>query len=343
MMTYSRLILIVSMSIILSGCSTILTQHIPEETSIISATTLTSTPEPTITQTTMESCTLGKAEGLLDIPDITESVAVASDGTVFTAATCSGYIYQIDTAGISSIIGKIPFAGDTSSCDKFNALGVALAEDGGIWVVVASFEPQYNGIWQIHPNGSTELAYPMDPTSAPLPNDLTFDSDGTLYITESTIGSIWRASPSGKVHQWFTSNLLSPPAGGYGANGIAFKDDALYVGNTSKGIIVRIPIESDGSPGNPDIITEEALGIDGMDFGPRGQLFGVSAYLSRLEWIHENGEVEILLGLMDDGMMMPYPTGLAVSQVNGESTVVYISTTNSAANIYRVNICLPSI
>ena len=116
-------------------------------------------------------------------------------------------------------------------------------------------------------------------------NALAFDSRGNLYVTESSLapraadlspqsslgqGGVWRITPRGDVDLWLESELLSGTCTvlgvPVGANGIVYLHSsgrggptassrcaghggALYIANTEKGLILRVPILPDGSPG----------------------------------------------------------------------------------------------
>jgi sugar lactone lactonase YvrE len=117
-------------------------------------------------------------------------------------------------------------------------------------------------VYRIDRTGTVELV----PGSQRIvfPNGFAFDNRGDLYATESFSmvgmaptgqGGIWRIARDGTVEPWLRHPLLTgvgiggnPPVG---ANGIAFLRGELFVANTDKGLVVRIPIEKDGSPGEP--------------------------------------------------------------------------------------------
>jgi sugar lactone lactonase YvrE len=101
------------------------------------------------------------------------------------------------------------------------------------------------------------------------PNALAFDQRGNLYVTESFSvfadafgqGGIWRIPPGEPAELWLRDDLLTGKGNvvsplPVGANGIAFYHNDLYVVNTDKSLIVRIPVHPDGSPGQPDIWAE---------------------------------------------------------------------------------------
>jgi sugar lactone lactonase YvrE len=98
-----------------------------------------------------------------------------------------------------------------------------------------------------------------------LPNGFAFDDRGTLYVTESFSmsaagygeGGIWRIPPRGAAELWVRDPLLTgiglfgnPPMG---ANGIAFYHGDLFVTNTDKKLVLRIPVEKDGNAGEVEV------------------------------------------------------------------------------------------
>jgi sugar lactone lactonase YvrE len=101
-------------------------------------------------------------------------------------------------------------------------------------------------------------------------NGLAFDNIGTLYITESVSlmgppppfgqGGIWRIPRGGPAELWMRDGILAGTGAlgqpvPIGANGIAYYRDNLYVTNTEKGTVLRIPVWPDGSLGLPELWT----------------------------------------------------------------------------------------
>lgn len=138
--------------------------------------------------------------------------------------------------------------------------GLGVAANGDLYVAMATGPDQ--GVYRVDRTGNAELL----PGSWQIvfPNGSAFDNRGNLYVTESNSGSppaygpggIWRIPRGGEAEVWLRGPLLTgigvlgPPVG---ANGIAYYHGDLYVTNSDKGLIVRVPVLTDGSAGVPQV------------------------------------------------------------------------------------------
>ena len=93
-----------------------------------------------------------------------------------------------------------------------------------------------------------------------LPNAIAFDADGAMYITDTITGAVWLVPLDGTAEQWLQHSLLEGDESiGFpfpvGANGIALDEASgtVYVSVLKKGTLVAIPIEDDGSAGEPAV------------------------------------------------------------------------------------------
>jgi sugar lactone lactonase YvrE len=118
------------------------------------------------------------------------------------------------------------------------------------------------GLFRIGRDGAIEML--PGTSQIVFANALAFDPSGNLYVTESYSGApgaygpggIWRIPPGGQAEVWIRHPLLSGIGYlGYpvGANGIAYYHRDLYVANTDKAMVVRIPVSGDGTPGEPTV------------------------------------------------------------------------------------------
>jgi len=234
-------------------------------------------------------CVPGKPEPVFSVPtgQDTETVAVARNGDVFTVEMYSGTVYRIDTAGNAKVIATLFPPGKYPS---LIALGLLLGDDGSIYVLANTWDPATHGVWQVHLDGRVQLvaAIPTQgslngqPTYGAL-NAQTFDSQGNRYVTDSTLGAIWKVSREGTVQFWVQSDLLiwaTDPTGPFGAAGIAYGDGTLYVANVDTGAgllpnvrgsnhpVVSVPIERNGSAGPVQVsVVGDIRAADGIAFG----------------------------------------------------------------------------
>jgi len=146
--------------------------------------------------------------------------------------------------------------------------GLMVTAKGDLYIAIAVGADR--GVYRMDRRGNIELL----PGSNQIffANGLVFDDEGTLYITESVSvaspgppptfgqGGIWRIPRGGTAELCFRDVLLTgtdvlPNAPPIGANGIAYYHGDLYITNTEKGTVLRVPIFPDGSLGSLEIWT----------------------------------------------------------------------------------------
>jgi DNA-binding beta-propeller fold protein YncE len=118
--------------------------------------------------------------------------------------------------------------------------------------------------------------FPKDTAS---PNALVFDGDGSLLVSDSFQGAIFRVPVGGcPTPLWCGSTVAQdtklatagfPP---FGANGLALRGGALYVANTGNDTILRLPL-SGGTATSVDDWAQSINGADGIAFDHSGRLW----------------------------------------------------------------------
>jgi sugar lactone lactonase YvrE len=192
-----------------------------------------------------------------------EGVAVDKVGNVYvsaTAATGSDQIWKFAPSGADSVLVDLGAPG--------YAAGLAVDAVGNVYM--ARLIVPGHGVYRVSPEGDAAL---LTGTEQIVGADaLAFDHRGTLYVTEifsgvftgdpSTSvfdqGGIWRVPKRGTAELWLRDELLTGLAPNLfpfpvGANGIGFYHGDLYVINSDKALVVRIPVRPNGSPGQPEV------------------------------------------------------------------------------------------
>ena len=294
-----------------------------------------------------KACESGPVQTLIPPPGWYESVATANNGDVYTSDQATMDVYRITPMGQVSLFASL-FGDDYYDPYAVYAgtLGLEFDRNGNLWIATLDFlNTERHGIYMVTPDGRSELAVPMDPAVIPVPNGLDFDAHGNLYVTESFTGAIWKVAPGEHVATlWLTHELLTPPPNGlYGANGMVYKDKTLFVANTDRGTLLKVPLNRDGSAGMPTVFAKlldplgATLGPDGVTVGPDGAIYVTGNYANQLVRVAEDGTWKVVL---DD---VTYPTGAAFGKTHGEKNTVYLanflSTFNYAPSVIKVDLC----
>lgn len=155
-----------------------------------------------------------------------------------------------------------------------------------------------------------------------VPNGLALARDASIFATDSILGHIVRVpadarttSPSAQAEVWLAHELLRGCDAGdnaVGANGIAFHRRDVYVANTSRGALLRVPVARDGSPGRPRLVAGDPScdpaglsGLDGVAVDARGRVYAAVVLQDKLVRIdpRTGSWTELLTG--EDGLWNP--------------------------------------
>lgn len=150
-----------------------------------------------------------------------------------------------------------------------------------------------------NPDGSQDTIH--FGTGARVPNALTFDKAGNLYVSDSFQGAIFRianpnaCAPSCVAQIWAHDPLLAtagfPP---FGANGLAFNADesALFIANTGDDRILKV----DPATKAVSVFAESINGADGIVFDRLGRLWVAANQNDEVVALNANGRVVARLG-----------------------------------------------
>jgi sugar lactone lactonase YvrE len=156
--------------------------------------------------------------------------------------------------------------------------GLNFDKQGYLYAAIASLSPQLkSGVYRLSPGGASNATLFAKHQNMTFPNDLLFDKKGQLFVSDSSSGTLFIVQPNGNVAKWLTNPLLKgdrnfcPPAQlplNVGANGIAFDKNgtSLFVTNTDRASIIRVPIMKNGSAGKPELfVGPDCKNLNGAD------------------------------------------------------------------------------
>jgi sugar lactone lactonase YvrE len=137
------------------------------------------------------------SDGWIGIP---MAIAVAADGTIFTADLELHRIWKMPAEG-----AKEP--------EEFAVInsprGLTLDPDGNLWVLSTSSKD--GQIQKVTPDGTIEPLVKGHPFQ--LPHNIVRMDDGTFFVTDNYEHSVWKVSPTGEVERWVSGEPMDRPVG----------------------------------------------------------------------------------------------------------------------------------
>lgn len=255
-----------------------------------------------------------------------EGIAVDSDGAIYASLTPLGLLVRI-APGQTAVeeVGSVELdEGD------LGLTGLAVGPDGSVYGAVVSANPQYVGVWRFDVESGNAERVPGT-ENVLFPNGVAFDEDGAMFVTDSAAGSIWTAAPGEPAALWVEGPMLAGDQSiglpfPLGANGIAVADGQVYVSVTEQGTVLSIPVEPDGSAGDPELIaeftTEEgAKAVDGVAVDSQGNIFVTFVIAHEIWEIAPDGAMHEV-ATADDGLDAPASIAIGPNADGIESAYV---------------------
>ena len=289
-------------------------------------------------------CNGGFPEGVAVVGN---RVYVAGPATFGTVGKGPSVVTVLNRAN-GDLITEIPIEGENTAFEHAMS-GITVDGDGIVYVLSTQL-----GVVRIERHGHhyTQSSYasplpdlpacapgvvdPCSPTFIDLPpisNEMAFDEDGYLYVTDSLQASIFRVAPGGGApEQWFSSPLLAGNLAGplpFGANGIKVSPDRDYVyvvetfdpADVTASHVYRIPLVEQPDPEDIELFaTFGGFGAaDSLVFGTSGKLYVSLAGTNQIAVLDDDGaEITRISG----------PTGSAIP-LDGPATMAFDDATKS--------------
>ncbi|WP_152041243.1 SMP-30/gluconolactonase/LRE family protein [Salinigranum salinum] len=254
--------------------------------------------------------------------ELPEAITVDRRGNKYLTFPLLGEIRDVPPRGTEAS----EFASDLSPV----LLGIAATPPGDLYTVSTEFGGGSRAVYRVSRDGEVETLKTFDMSGPEFLNGIVAEGDRWL-ISDSAGGAVWSFA-DGVAEEWVTSPLLDPMGGDppIGANGVALdRVGDLYVANSDKQHIVRIPIEPDGSAGTPDVWAEDdrLQGADGIRFDTRENLYVAVNDQHAVVRVSEdrNGDATIeTLASAEEGAALDFPSDLAFGTARGEQKTLFV-------------------
>ncbi|MBD2169324.1 gluconolactonase [Calothrix membranacea FACHB-236] len=240
-----------------------------------------------------------------------ENIAIAPDGTIFVSNHEIGTIVRITPDGNQQIHAS--FEGKVS--------GLAFTENADL-VTTGWNADSIPVVSLVTVDGKVETL--LNIPDAIFLNGITPISDTQYLIADSYRGAIWLVDiAQGSSSIWLEHPMLARsnpeniiPA----ANGLKRFGNNLYVSNTERMLLLRIPITAANQPGEPEIFVQQT-NIDDFAFDVEGNLYGATHIYNSVVRISPDGSTTII-AQAEQGVIGS--TAVAFGQQETDSTAIYV-------------------
>jgi sugar lactone lactonase YvrE len=247
-------------SVLMSRCKSILFA------SLASLPVIALSLQATAVKAQQTSVQLVPAQTLASYPEgsFLESIVIDPSGTM--------YFSQHETG---EVIKRSPDGALSTWATNQNGViaGLGLDNDGTLYAVGGTTGQPQATVYRISA-GSIEPI--MTIADAKFLNGMTLLQPGVFLVTDSTAGLVWRIDTQNQTATiWLQDESLRPqtPESRFpGANGIKVFEGAAYVSNSDRRQIVRVPIQADGTAGQPELFASDTV-IDDFTFSEDGTLY----------------------------------------------------------------------
>lgn len=245
-----------------------------------------------------------------------ENITVEPDGSADLTFASARQVAHVTRDGKASVRATLPEEPNpnTPVLKAATVFGIARAHDGTLYVDYATGTDK-TGIWRIAPDGSAPQQIAQLPTTA-LPNGLALDErHGVLYAADSAQGIVWRVPQAGGTPTvWAKDTALTPvpvTGAGFGANGVKVHGGAVWVSNSDRGTLLRIPVRPNGTAGTVETRATGLTNVDDFTFpGPHDDtVLAALIGLSEVVEVRPDGTHSVVLTQADG---LSNPTSVAV-------------------------------
>jgi len=237
------------------------------------------------------------------LPKTPEGLCIDSKKNLFATVTNIGEVVKLNDDGTYDHIAWVP---SKKYSGKGSILGIEADNQDNIIVTFVEhskygnlFDPHHagcndvtvtkSGVYKI--DAKTHKVTPVtiraDGWPVCFPDDVDVDRAGNIYVSDLTFAGIWKISPNGQFKLWSADPLLnySDPSLPLGVNVIVLdkaQKNIFAATSTVEGLIVKIPINKDGSAGKAVIHSRGHVGFDGIEIDDEGYIYASESSINQI-------------------------------------------------------------
>ena len=259
-----------------------------------------------------------------------------SEGRMYASIFRSGQIVRLNGIGGYDVVATVP---DPTLGKQGVTIGMDFDKSGNLFVAflwnysdtdlvdplhLACHDTRdvHTGIYKVDIHSGSVVPFLTRKSGWPgcLPDDIAFDGAGNMYVTDLTLGALWRVKPDGSYSLWSTDPLIQLPAAprfplplGPNALVLSNEGDALYVGTVGHPLVVRVPINADGSAGAGIVFARDIGANDGIDIDEMGNIFVSEPQLDSLTVFSPKGDKRVTIASRETAPLIG-PTSVVVNK-----------------------------
>lgn len=269
---------------------------------------------PPIFRHTSEAIVTAQTVAEFPVNTFLENITIDKSGEIFVTSFEEGKIYRVTSAGTFKEFAKI--AG--------NAAGIAVNRQGNL-LVAGITDDKTPAVFQIDHSGTVELLTTLP--DALFLNGMTHLTGERYLVADSLKGAIWEVNIREKTaHLWLQHERLSRSEAEFppfpAANGLKIYGNMLYVSNTQRQQLIRIPLNPDFAADIPELFLTN-VNLDDFAFDSQGNLYAATHVYNRVVRIAPDGQI-VTIAKAEQGMTGN--TALAFGRTSSDRTSIYVTT-----------------